>query len=212
MEKTPLPNLNDLTDEFLRHEDYREETDEEVFQFYMNDLDLSPEDFNKKILDVGSGSAQFAKWAEEHNLSKDIYSIDPKGNFSEKKRSAVADARQIPFPDNTFDLVISNGSMPHILLDGEPDVVRADVQKVFNELLRVSKDNGEIRLGSVILGGKEKRQIIIDSVIQEELEKIKENLKAKVSIIKKSDIHRYEGHQPVEVIAGKYLIVIKRDV
>lgn len=38
-----------------------ESTDEEVFQSYMEDLRLTPEDLDKKIIDIGAGSTKFAK-------------------------------------------------------------------------------------------------------------------------------------------------------
>ncbi len=59
-------------------------TDEEVFQRYVEDLQLTPEDFEKYILDAGANSAQFAKWAKEHGVSSEIYSLEPTALLKEK--------------------------------------------------------------------------------------------------------------------------------
>ncbi|MEK7172709.1 MAG: methyltransferase domain-containing protein, partial [Patescibacteria group bacterium] len=81
----------------------------------MEDLKLSPEDFDKKILDVGSGSGQFAKWAKEHNVSSQIFSLEPKQESKEKIKSVKGVAEAIPFQNEVFDLVVSNASIPNVL-------------------------------------------------------------------------------------------------
>ena len=63
-----------------------EKTDEEVFREYIENLDLNPEDFDGEILDVGSGSRQFAKWARDHNVSSEIYSVEPVDEIINNKK------------------------------------------------------------------------------------------------------------------------------
>jgi len=43
----------------------------------MECLDLKPEDFEGKILDVGSGEGGFARWAKDHNVSSELYCVEP---------------------------------------------------------------------------------------------------------------------------------------
>lgn len=191
-------------------ENYPEETDEQVFQSYLSDLNLSPDDLEKKMLDVGSGYAQFAKWAKDHSISEKIFSLDSKGRFIETSKSVIANAKAIPFADNSFELVISNSSMPQVLLNKDATQMQVDVHRVFEELLRVSVQTGEIRLGNVILGGKEDVRVQMTSIVQQELERIKREYDAEVEVIRKGDVHRYEGHTPIEVVAGRYLIIIRK--
>jgi len=147
------------------------ETDEEIFQQYVRDFHLQPEDFGKKILDVGSGSAQFAKWAREHAVSENIYSLDinPK-HFSEKTNALVADAEHLPFADGTFDLVISSYSIPQTFMDVALPVeeVREKVRRGLSEMLRVARE--EVKFGRIGAGDHEVQKdffALIKSVLQE---------------------------------------------
>ena len=97
----------------------------------------------KKVLDVGSGNGYvLSKYASE---GADVFGIDIteagidlcqqrfellglKGEFQ------VADAQNIPFPDNTFDCVCSMGVLHHV----------PDTQKALNEIHRVLKPGGRL--------------------------------------------------------------------
>lgn len=123
-------------------------TDEEIFQQYMENLDLSPEDFDKKILDVGSGSGQFAKWAKEHHVSDQIYSLEPFQESEEKSKLARGNAAAMPFQDESFDLVLSSSAIPQIFSGPQYEGAREDkIRESFSELIRVAKKGGEIRIG-----------------------------------------------------------------
>jgi len=103
--------------------------EEETFKQYFYDLELKPEDFNKTILDVGAGEAQFAKYAKDHNICSQIYSLEPFQKILEKEKGLVGYAEEIPMPDESFDLIVSNGAIPNIYL-GEKEVSEK-VKKVF---------------------------------------------------------------------------------
>lgn len=97
----------------------------------------------KKVLDVGSGNGYvLSKYASE---GADVHGIDIteagidlcrkrfkylnlKGNFQ------VADAQEIPFPDDTFDCVCSMGVLHHV----------PDTQKALHEIFRVLKPGGRL--------------------------------------------------------------------
>lgn len=96
-----------------------------------------------KVLDVGSGNGYvLSKYAAE---GAEVFGIDItqtgidlckkrfeylqlKGNFQ------VADAQDIPFPDNTFDCVCSMGVLHHV----------PDTQKALDEIHRVLKPGGRL--------------------------------------------------------------------
>ncbi len=126
----------------------------------MEDLDLTPEDLRKKILDVGSGSSDFARYAREHNLGSEIYGIDETnwetldGKIKiDKKHFAIAKAEAIPFDDNSFDLVVAHASVPGAYAHTvdrrfkKPPWQQIGDKVIENllEMLRVTKPGGEIR-------------------------------------------------------------------
>ncbi len=128
-------------------------TDEEIFRQYMENLDLKPEDFNKKILDVGSGSGQFARWAKEHHVSSEIYSLEPFQESSEKSKLARGKAETIPFRNESFDLVVSSCAIPQIYSEPQYEGRREEkIRESLLELLRVVKAGGEIRIGPIAEG------------------------------------------------------------
>ena len=120
---------------------------EETFREYIEDLKLTPEDFNKKILDIGSGEGEFAAWAKEHGVSDNIYSLDSFHSPGNSKKGVRGDAEKLPFKDESFDMVISHGSMP-MLLHEKKDPKMA-LRNTISEMLRVVKENGEIRLAPI---------------------------------------------------------------
>lgn len=124
------------------------DTDEETFRQYMENLDLSPGDFDKTILDVGSGSGQFAKWAKEHHVSDQIYSLEPFQEGKEKSKLVRGNAEAIPFQDESFDLVLSSSAIPQIFSGLQYEGEREDkIRESLSELIRVAKKGGEIRIG-----------------------------------------------------------------
>ena len=76
--------------------------EEKTFRQYIEDLKLNPEDFKKVILDVGAGEAHFAKWAKDHNISSQIYSLEPFQKMAEKEKGLIGNAEEIPTLDASF--------------------------------------------------------------------------------------------------------------
>jgi len=193
----------------------KEATDEEVFQRYVEDLRLSPEDFNKKILDVGAGAAQFAKWAKEHGVSREIYSLEPKKEYlAEKDKSVVARAETMPFIDETFDLVVSNSAIPNVYKDeGNADVMKEKVINNLREMMRVIKPGGEIRLARVLMGKEDKSQQILSQSIEKTLENLETEGNVRIERIRtpSDDTYEYdENNNPVKLLAEAFLIIIRK--
>jgi ubiquinone/menaquinone biosynthesis C-methylase UbiE len=204
MEKFPSQNLPE-------NEISIENSEEETFKLYVKDLDLKPEDFKKSILDVGAGEAHFAKWAKDNNISSKIYSLDPFENMSLKEKSLVGDVEAIPMPNESFDLVVSNAAIPNIYL-GERDV-REKIKKSFFEMVRVLKDNGEIRLSRVLMGYRYESQMVLTDSIKEALKDLKEKYGIEITKIHtpENDTYEYDGnHNKKGLLAESFLIILKK--
>ncbi|MBI3335689.1 MAG: class I SAM-dependent methyltransferase [Candidatus Portnoybacteria bacterium] len=137
---------------------------EQTFKQYIEGLRLTPDDFSKKILDVGSGSAEFAKWAKDHQVSSEIYSIDPQNvpqdvaKFQEREKAVKGMVQMLPFQDESFDLVVSHAAIPNIFwqrVDRRKRRIREATERTIRqsieEMLRVTKRGGEVRMGRVSL-------------------------------------------------------------
>lgn len=200
-------------EEFLKNRPPIEcDRDEEVFQNYIEDLELSPGDFDKKILDVGSGSSQFAKWAKEHYVSSEIYNLEPIQESQEAKRSVYGRAEAIPFKSETFDLVISNASIPNIFLGEKSKVLKEKIRNSLVEMIRVTKSGGEVRLGRVLRGESYKSQKEFSGVLDEALNNLRQNYNVEVEEIPYPVANTYEyiNKKPVKILANAYLIKIHK--
>lgn len=189
-------------------------TDEEVFQNYMEDLNLSPEDFDKKILDVGSGSSQFAKWAKDHHVSSQIFRLEPKQEPQEKTKSVQGMAEAIPFQNEAFDLVVSNASIPNIFLGESPETVKEKVKNSLFELMRVTKPGGEIRLGRVLRGEIYESQKVLVSALDETFAELRRDYEIEIEEIPYpvADTYEYVNHEPVKLLAKAYLIKMHKPI
>lgn len=178
---------------------------EEVFQKYMEELELKPEDFDKKILDLGAGNAEFAKWAKEHGVSSEIYSLDIRDKMREKDRSVIGDANELPFKNESFDLVVSTCAIPNT-------IEASQIERTLLETIRVIKPGGEVRLAKVLEGEKYEPQRIKKQELNEVLEKL-EDMKLSIEKIRRprEDLYEYDGHIKTDrLLAEAYLIKIKK--
>lgn len=192
-----------------------DQTDEEVFRAYVEDLQLKPEDFNKKILDVGAGGGQFAKWARAHGVSNEIYSLEPDAKYLfEKDKSVIASAEKIPLENESFDLVVSNGAIPNIYIDsGDVEEIKDKIKSSFNEMVRILKLGGEVRLARVLIGQEYESQKIVARGINEAIEKLEKenNIKVEKTRMPYCDTYEYDNnHEPIKILAEAYLIKMRK--
>lgn len=100
---------------------------------------LSPERINSgRVLEVGSNVGVQLKILQKVNPTLDLYGLEPMGYAINIGRAAYPDIRftqgrafEIPFEDNYFDVVMTNGVLIHI----HPN----DLRKALSEIHRVCR-------------------------------------------------------------------------
>jgi len=114
------------------------DTNKRLHVFY-NEL-LTEDISNKKLLDAGCGTGWFSKWACDRKAM--VTSMDL-GEGLLKRVAAKCDSErivgsilEIPFSDNTFDIVVSSEVIEHT----------PDPKKAIQELYRVLKPGGTLVL------------------------------------------------------------------
>jgi ubiquinone/menaquinone biosynthesis C-methylase UbiE len=98
---------------------------------------------NKKILDIGTGNGHIAILAAKDfkcnvttiDLSKEKIKVAKENAEKEKVANKInfriADATKIPYPENTFDVVITFNALHHS---------KGKFKKIITEMIRVSKN------------------------------------------------------------------------
>ena len=96
--------------------------------------DLLPQDPEYKILEIGSGTGFLLN--KFGNLYKSVYGIEVENSayISDDTRISLYDGVNIPFEDNTFDVVFSCHVVEHV----------ENLDLLNNEIKRILKDNGII--------------------------------------------------------------------
>ena len=100
----------------------------------------------ESVLDVGCGTGRFLRKIKSRWPSASLSGIDPAEGMITKARLylpgasfVVGSAESLPFPDASFDLVISTVSFHHW----------ADQEKAFREINRVLREGGTFALADV---------------------------------------------------------------
>ena len=155
-----IPEIFDYSAKSYKQHEYKEISDVDTYSFLKDErLDFK----NKVVIDVGCGLGECSAWF----LMKDakiVISIDPshvsllearkyilkktKGKKALPVRSKTPD---LPFPDNSFDLVLAHGMMSYV----------DDFNETLLSLKRIVKKNGQIIVSFV---EKKKFDPILDMI------------------------------------------------
>lgn len=149
------------------------------FEDYLYQLNLTEDELrDKKILDLGGPMNDiFAKEAEAKGIK--VFTVNPKliqqqyahetttptNNLKPTGRAIAALAQNLPYPNETFDLVLAVESIPEYLKDNEEEY-----RKTFSEITRVLKSGGKAIINvSVFLNKKmlERYQKIFSEINKE---------------------------------------------
>lgn len=117
-------------------------------EFILRGIDLDFEDLkNKRVLDLGAGSGRIGRAGKNSGINN-IISLDLKKEYLPKTRpelkGVAGDANKLPFDDESFDLIISNGAPPSSTRS-TPDQLEK-ILEIINEIRRVLTPAGEARV------------------------------------------------------------------
>lgn len=122
----------------------------EELQTQFENLGLTPENIHGNVLDIGAGEAEFGKFFSGKKETS-VTSLDKKSGDG----IVQGDVRNLPFSDNTFDLVVSHASIPNIFISfcsesksPEKETHEA-VSQALSEIIRILKPEGEARLAPI---------------------------------------------------------------
>lgn len=134
---------------------------------YSDEGELIADITGKKVLDLGSGTGTFAKDVADRGINCEVVSVNPrlsKQSFRiiekrstnidfphsretvqkiHNKTALAAFAHNLPFPDETFDLLFDNQAVSRSSRKPETLVFKEAVK----EMYRVLKRGGQIRIG-----------------------------------------------------------------
>ncbi len=147
-----------------------DELNREDYNRYLKDLKLREDDLrHKSILDIGVGRSGFTKYIKDHQITDKVFGITNDfglKKIKEREGTIMGLAEEMPFGDESFDLVVSNTATPNEftsilyesleIVDGERTVSQEAVDDLefviknyVSEILRITKKGGEIRLGNI---------------------------------------------------------------
>lgn len=102
-----------------------------------------------QVLDVGGGTGLIARYFAEHGSAVTV--LDPSPEMLKRAQARSLDtqlgaAQDIPFADETFELVYSVDAFHHFTNGYESADHRQTIDRCIRELLRVLKPNGTLML------------------------------------------------------------------
>ena len=164
------------------------------------------------VLDIGAGDGKLDKFLSQ-NTNLKITALDE--NPPDKKEFKIlnGDVRNLPFEDESYDIVISHASIPNIFIGlysfeypelSEKEIKNA-IEKSFSEIIRVLKPKGEAILAPVAMTENYDSQKIIKQLILKEIEKLRSN-----GYQVKNDFIRTERNPKNKEKTDFYRITIKK--
>ncbi len=122
-------------------------------------------------MDIGAGDGEFAK----NFKNKDDVKITSVDRVVEGENPEVLawDVRALPFKDESFDLILSHASIPNVFVtmysEEFPEISKSEIKKAldkaFNQMIRVLKPDGEIRLAPIRIAENYESEKIMKALI-----------------------------------------------
>jgi ubiquinone/menaquinone biosynthesis C-methylase UbiE len=128
-------------------------------------VDFLPDDFNGKLLDIPVGTGLFTKEKYAKMTNAEITGVDYSRGMLDRAAEAYAetgakvrlqqgDAANLPFADETFDIVLTMNGLPCF----------PEKEKSLNELLRVLKSGGALIGCSYVTGKKPFTDLVVGKI------------------------------------------------
>jgi len=117
-----------------------EDENRKVFDKYVELFQLTKEDLAKPILDVGAGNGEFIHFLRHELNNSHAFGVEENSRKvnSGEDGMIIADGFELPFSDESFEIVVSKDFLPMFTSSVEKS------EDIFNELIRVTKSGGRI--------------------------------------------------------------------
>lgn len=127
-----------------------EEKWRDQFRSYKEYFQLSNEDLQKPLLDVGAGDTAFVQYLRNVLGNKQAYGVEIRHDQlgEEKEGVIIANGFRLPFNDDTFEVVTTKHYLPMFVDHKEA------MEAAVSELVRVTKPGGKI-IGDISTPEKE---------------------------------------------------------
>lgn len=181
-------------------------------QTQLENLGLKVEDIQGKILDVGAGDGQFAKELQKI-VDAEIVSVDSHIEEDSDIEIIKANAKGLPFDNDSFDGVISHASMPNVFVgmyssefpEHSTEEIKKSISAVFNEMLRVCKPNSRVIMSPVRIANNYEPEKVMASVVNQVIDELEEqNINASFEMIREVENPiNGEKHKEYRLILSK---------
>ena len=139
----PVPSEEETTLAYFRLKAEQEKiTPEKAFESYQSDFELSAEDLQKPLLDVGANYGAFIQYLREVLHNKMSYGVEYQEHrvLPWREGGIVGSGVELPFVSDSFEVVVAHDYMP-MFYDQDPEIR----EKSLMEPLRVLKRGGFFR-------------------------------------------------------------------
>lgn len=161
----------------------------EDIQKSLINLGIDLEDFKGDVLDIGAGDAEIFKFIKEKTDAR-IVGVDISVSDDLKDEIIIADVRNLPFPNDSFDISFAYASIPNVFIDyydfknHEKGInkIYNSIKDSFNEIIRTLKPGGNAYIAPIsvaeLYDSEKAKKFALEKVIQEIRE---ENKNIKIS-------------------------------
>jgi ubiquinone/menaquinone biosynthesis C-methylase UbiE len=141
----------------------------EMRRTFLGDIDYP---HGARVLDVGCGTGVLTRQLAERPGVESVVGVDAASSLLEKARELArdleavefheADARELPFTDETFDVVVFDSTLSHV---PEPERAIAEAYRVLRPSGLLGAFDGDYATATVALGDHDPLQACVDAMM-----------------------------------------------
>jgi ubiquinone/menaquinone biosynthesis C-methylase UbiE len=141
-----------------------------ILRAYLSDITFPP---NARVLEVGCGTGAVARFVARWPHVAEVVGTDPSPALLDKARTLStglpmlsfqeADGKALPFPANTFDVVVLHTVLTHV---PGPEALLAEVFRVLRPQGSVGIGDGDFSTATVAIGDDDPLQTCVEAFVE----------------------------------------------